>query len=269
MSHTAERVDGEATRPKVLVGREYELVKRMTNTFKLRNAGIVYALAIVLITFTILNAQRGQPGYLRGLNLSDILDSASLVGIVVTFATIVLISGNFDLSVGSVAAFGGIVTLSLGQDHSMLLAIPAAILAGALCGAVNGVLVQYVGINAFIVTLGTLTAISGIVLVVSNGQSTILTNPHSLAALAVLGVGDWSVPGAALIAGLILLAAAAAAWFRKDRRSRLAITSSLAVLGIAGLVTGLTVPYSVTLSKPTWYYLGLTAIAWWVLNYTV
>jgi len=242
---------------------------RLKNALRLRNAGVVYTLVLLAGVFWMLNANRNQPNYLRGLNLANILDSASLVGIVVTFTTLVLISGNFDLSVGSVAAFGAIVTLSVGQHHSIYLAIFLAVGAGAFCGLVNGVLVQYVGINAFIVTLGTLTAISGLVLVISNGQSTSLTEPHSLKVLAKLQAGDWSVPSVIVIVGIVLLGLAALAWTKLDLRVRSSATVGLVVAGLALVVTGLLVPYELTLSKPSWYFLILTAVTWWVLNYTV
>jgi D-xylose transport system permease protein len=94
--------------------------------------------------------------------------------------TVVLITGNFDLSVASVAALAEAVNI-LVIDHvgfwaAMMLSLATA---GAL-GLLNGAMVELVGINAFI---GTLTAIRGLVLVVTNGRSLMVGTPAALTAM--------------------------------------------------------------------------------------
>src|SRR4051812_37746859 len=120
----------------------------------LRAAGVVYAFVGLLIVLTVTSSAQGRPDYLSSVNISNILEQSSLVGILAIFMTVVLISGNFDLSVASTAALAGTVALELIDRTGTAVAVLAALGCGLLVGLVNAVLVQKVGVNAFIVTLG-------------------------------------------------------------------------------------------------------------------
>src|SRR3546814_4238386 len=72
--------------------------------FSLREAGVYYALLLLLGVLAALAAARGLPLYLSGQNLGNIAYQASLVGIMGVAMTVMLITGAFDLSVASVAA---------------------------------------------------------------------------------------------------------------------------------------------------------------------
>ena len=149
----------------------------------LREAGVYYALALLVAVLTVLTAALGRPSYLSPVNLVNILYQTAPVAIMGVAMTVVLITGNFDLSVASVAALAAAVNI-LVIDHvgfwpAMMLSLATA---GAL-GLLNGAMVELVGINAFIVTLGTLTAIRGLVLVVTNGRSLMVGTPAALTAM--------------------------------------------------------------------------------------
>src|SRR3546814_2337896 len=73
--------------------------------------------------------------------------------------TVMLITGAFDLSVASVAALAAAVLVGLAGQIGFVPAAFAALAVAATIGLINGAIVQFVGINAFIVTLGTLTAV--------------------------------------------------------------------------------------------------------------
>jgi D-xylose transport system permease protein len=106
-----------------------------------------------------------------------VIYQTSLIGMMAVAMTVVLISGNFDLSVASVAAFSAVVLVAnatLGFWPAFGLAMGAAMLLGFL----NGAIVQYVGINAFIVTLGTMTAVRGLILLYTDGRSVSVTVPE-------------------------------------------------------------------------------------------
>ena len=81
--------------------------------FGLREAGVYYALALLLGILALLAASRGLPPYLSSQNLGNIAYQASLVGIIGVAMTIVLITGAFDLSVASVAALAAAVLVGL------------------------------------------------------------------------------------------------------------------------------------------------------------
>ncbi len=128
------------------------------------------ALIVVLIALGIYFTIR-SPYFLGYDNFLNILTAASIVGIIAAPATLLLVAGQIDLSVGSGLAFCGIVMAYVTAHHNLTLGVIAAILAGLLIGAVNGTLVTVVGVNALITTLGTLAAFSGLAKVLSGGQT--------------------------------------------------------------------------------------------------
>ncbi|MGO7947127.1 ABC transporter permease, partial [Rhizobium ruizarguesonis] len=83
----------------------------------------------------------------------------------------------FDLSVASVAALAAVILIGNADAIGF---IPAAALAMAVAmaiGLINGSIVQFLGINAFIVTLGTMTAVRGLVLIYTDGRSLSASDP--------------------------------------------------------------------------------------------
>lgn len=156
---------------------------RLPRALGLREAGVYYALLLLVLALAAVCAWLGRPGYLSPVNLINIVYQASPVALMGVAMTVVLITGNFDLSVASVAALAAAVQIltvdAVGFWPALLLALAVA---GAV-GLLNGVMVQLVGINAFIVTLGTLTAIRGLVLVVTGGRSLMVQTPAALAVM--------------------------------------------------------------------------------------
>ena len=157
--------------------------------FGLRAAGVYYALALLIAVLAVVAALTGRPGYLSAVNLTNIVYQSALIGIMAVAMTVVLITGNFDLSVASVAALAAAVQISLVDSAGFWPALLAALTVAALVGLLNGVMVQFVGINAFIVTLGTLTAVRGLVLIVTNGRSLMVQDPQSLATMTAFESG--------------------------------------------------------------------------------
>lgn len=83
-------------------------------------------------------------------------------------ATFVIMTGSIDLSVGSVLAFSAVVT-ALTVPRFGVFAFIFAILAGALCGLINGVVFAIGRVPSFIATMGSLTALRGVVLILTQG----------------------------------------------------------------------------------------------------
>src|ERR1700691_2195353 len=84
--------------------------------FSLGEAGIYYALALVLIVLTVLTRVFESQNFLDPANLANILYQASFVAIIAVPMTLVLISGNFDLSVASTAAISAACVLLLSDE---------------------------------------------------------------------------------------------------------------------------------------------------------
>ena len=136
-----------------------------------QRAGVVYALVLLVVVLMVTTAVRHQPAYLSVINVSNILSQSAPDAILAVFMTVVLISGNFDLSVASVAALAAALALKTIDTVGTPVAVLIALSCGALVGLVNAVLVQKIGVNAFIVTLGAMTAVRGIVLIALGGES--------------------------------------------------------------------------------------------------
>lgn len=130
-------------------------------------------LACVLLALAVFFATQ-SPFYLTPNNLLNILVSASVIGIIAAPGTILLVAGQFDLSVGSGAAFVGVVMAWGTAQWGVPTGVVLAIAAGILIGLVNGFAVTVLGINALITTLAMLAILRGLGQVLAGGQTLLL-----------------------------------------------------------------------------------------------
>ena len=127
------------------------------------------ALLMLLVLFAYLAAF--APNFLSVHNVTTILKGASLNAIVAIGFTLIFILGQLDLSVGAVVMLSGMLTIGLQPHLGWTGAMGAALLAGMAVGLVNGWLVVKVRINSFIVTLGAMTVVTGLMHLYSGGGS--------------------------------------------------------------------------------------------------
>ena len=127
------------------------------------------ALLMLLVLFAGLSAC--APNFLSVHNMTTILKGASLNAIVAVGFTLILILGQLDLSVGAVVMLCGMLTIGLQPRLGWWGAVPLSLVAGGLVGLANGWLVVRARINAFIVTLGTMTITMGLTHLYSDGGS--------------------------------------------------------------------------------------------------
>ena len=132
----------------------------------LAKQGILIAFAIFMIGFA-LASQR----FIAIDNISGVIRSSAILGVMALGVTFVVIGGNFDLSVGSMMSFSTIVVLDLHDKLGPALAIPAMFALTLALGAFIGFLVGYMKLNSLIVTLGMLSAIHGLTLTWSGGKN--------------------------------------------------------------------------------------------------
>jgi ribose transport system permease protein len=130
----------------------------------------IAALLVVLIALGVFFSITSE-FFLNYDNFVNILTAAAVTGIIAAPATMLLIAGQFDLSVGSAAAFCGAVLASLALHNDIYFSVLIAVLAGLGIGMVNGFFVTVIGINALITTLGTLAVFRGLTQVVTDGQT--------------------------------------------------------------------------------------------------
>jgi len=121
------------------------------------------------------------PRYLNSYNLTIIMKSMCLNATVAIGFTLVLICGQLDLSIGTTLTLGAMLAIGLqpflGWGGSFL----AAIGAGAAVGLINGLLVSKARISSFIVTLGTLTIVQGVIYIYCHGASVSVTGAADFA----------------------------------------------------------------------------------------
>ena len=148
--------------------------------------GIVIALIILCTVFTIANSR-----FLSLANFMNIFQQVAVVAIAAFGMTWVILLGEIDLSVGSIIAVAGMVgaqSLALGTGFSAALLI--TIIAGAILGAVNGLLTARLLLPSFIVTVATMSIYRGLVSLPTGGAPLMISDPNwqAIGASHFLGV---------------------------------------------------------------------------------
>lgn len=144
----------------------------------------VVGLIVLVLVFTAINPTFLSPG-----NISSMLQASAILLILVLGQTFVIMTAGIDLSVASVMTLGAVVFgLSWSAGVPLALAVVIAIATGLAAGLVNGLLITKGKITDFIVTLGMLSAASGLALIASNGKPTTVIEP-ALLRLATQGLG--------------------------------------------------------------------------------
>lgn len=145
------------------------------------------ALVVLLVGFAI-----ADPGFLSRGNVEAMLQATAILIVLVIGQTFVISTGGIDLSVASSMTLGAIV---LGETfdagHSIYIAILLGVLTSTVVGLLSGILIAKGGITDFIVTLGMLSAATGLALIVSDGKPTQVLD-RFLLTLTVDGFGLFS-----------------------------------------------------------------------------
>jgi inositol transport system permease protein len=159
----------EETNAALTRARRYALLGKL--------APLIFLLLLVVIFATL------QPRFLMGLNIFNILRQVSIFGIIAIGMTFVILIRGIDLSVGSLVAVTGLCAAVVakggvegnftfsadGEGFHWAYAAVAAMAVGALAGVLQGIVIAWLSVPAFVVTLGGLTIFRGIALAISNG----------------------------------------------------------------------------------------------------
>jgi D-xylose transport system permease protein len=193
----------------------------------LRLFGMLLALALILLTFNILSGGK----FFQPTNMITLAVQASGVAIIATGMVLVIVSRNIDLSVGSLVGviamtYALLMTdwmpnlLGMGADFPFrwVIALAIGIALGALIGAGQGFIIAYIGVPSFIVTLGGLLSIRGVVWYLSSGAAVSGLDPN----FQLIGGGAQGSIGGALTWALGIVGGAAIIWLlisgRRQRR---------------------------------------------------
>jgi ribose/xylose/arabinose/galactoside ABC-type transport system permease subunit len=163
--------------------------------------GLVFVIVLLGTILTVFAGSHVDPrtggeinNFLNSYTLIQTATDASFFAIMAVGATIVIISGGIDLSVGSVYALAGVtaamVLRALGPLDpfaTFVVGAGTSVAVGLLCGTINGLMVVGLNVHPFIITLGTMWILRGIAFVMSQAESILL--PASLTAVTKASLG--------------------------------------------------------------------------------
>lgn len=195
----SEQVEATERRPVTL--------RQRVSVLGLRELTLIPAIALAIVVGSF-----ASDAFLTPDNFLNILQQSSELSVVVIAETLVLISGKFDLSLESIVGLAPMLGAWLiikdteiggsGVGLAWWLAIPVVLAAGAVIGAINGLMIVKLRLNAFIVTLAMLILLRGVQLGTTNGK-TLFNLPDGY---LYLGSGKWAgVPVSIWIAGILYL----------------------------------------------------------------
>jgi ribose transport system permease protein len=156
-----------------------------------RNLALVAVLAVLIIAGIVTKPDLYSDGTWVRNNIFTILELASVIGVVTVGMTFVIIGGGIDLSVGAIIALAGVWSTTLAtQDYGAGGMIFCALVVGIGVGVVNGILISYGRLVAFIATLAMLVAARGLAAQISNKQTQVSGSDfiNGIAANDFLGV---------------------------------------------------------------------------------
>jgi L-arabinose transport system permease protein len=142
-------------------------------------------------------------------NMLGLALSVSQIGMVACTMMFCLASRDFDLSVGSVVAFTGVLSATvINATDNLWLGVFAALLSGAIIGCMNGVIIAYLRINALITTLATMEIVRGLAFITSHGQAVGVSNADFIffAGSSFLGISMpiWTTLACFVLFGFLL-----------------------------------------------------------------
>lgn len=170
--------------------------RRVINAIGADNLSLMFALVVLVFLITVVSGWFGMEGGDKFFTWQNLMNSLAqaivIVGLLAVGETVVILAAGLDISVGSIASIGSVVSasvlvgvgtvgaLGIFPSGNVLIAVFAGILAGMIAGAVNGFIVTTLRVNPIIATLGTLAAFAGIAfLLAPDGKPVgVLTQPQ-------------------------------------------------------------------------------------------
>lgn len=134
--------------------------------------GQTQSIGVLLVMLALFVATGLHSGLFWGWpNVKVLLMNASFIGLASVGTAVLIITGNIDLSIGSLLGLTSVLAAIFATHMSVPLAFVCAILVGGVIGALNGIVVWNVSTSPLIITLGSLTLLRGVVYIVTDGQA--------------------------------------------------------------------------------------------------
>lgn len=205
-------------------------IKIASNTWKSKTEVMLILIISIFFVFLLF----ATPNFKDQDNLMNILRQGSLNGIIAIAATIVIIAGGIDLSVGAITGLSAmVVALMLKSGADIGISVVAAVAVGTLVGVYNGVLIYGTKIAPFIATLGTMTIVRGIIKLISDAK-TITGFPEDFVQFAQKNVGG-VLPSLSIIWILVCVATFLLLKYTRFGRNIYVIGTSNEVAKLSGI----------------------------------
>lgn len=136
---------------------------------KILDLSLQYNFIIIFLVVVIIASLLSE-NFLTAINISNLFQQAAIVGVVAVGMTYIILTGNIDLSVGSIVALSGmLVAQFLALDYPILVAVLLTMIIGMAAGALMGAISAYAQVPSFIITLAGLVSFRGLTFLMTEG----------------------------------------------------------------------------------------------------
>ena len=208
---------------------------------------VLVVLYLAMYGLTVYFSADGESTFMTSTNTMNIFRQVSINIVLASGMTFVILTSGIDLSVGSVLAVSAVAGMLMSLSAQFAgFSIPTFLIVGLLLGALNGVLVALVGLNPFVVTLGTMTALRGAAYLLADGTSVLNTEIPSF---EWMGNGSFlAIPWLIWLAALVVIMT----WFIL-RKTTLglhiyAVGGNIQAARLTGIKVGLVLMFVYTIS---------------------
>jgi ribose/xylose/arabinose/galactoside ABC-type transport system permease subunit len=203
--------------PQSSTGPQRGLGPRARGLLATQELGLVLVIALLVVLLTSLagshfDRRAGEMvnSFWNSYTLLQTVTDASFFAVMAVGATVVIISGGIDLSVGSIYALAGVTMAlvyraagALGDTSTVALGLAVCLGVGGLAGLLNGLMVVGLRVHPFIITLGTMWILRGVAFVVSRAESILVPRPLTETVKASLGLDAALAPVPMLVMLLV------------------------------------------------------------------
>lgn len=167
-------------------------------------AEVVQRVMLAVLVLAIVALAVANPNFRNPANLLNVIQQASMVGIIACGMQLMIVSGGFDLSVGANAAAAGCMAAFVSQQGGVVPGIGAGLLVGLAVGLGNGSLIARVGINPFVATFGMTAVVTGVMYALTDARP-ITPLPRGWRDLGFFNVGGLSFSSMVFLAVIAVL----------------------------------------------------------------
>ncbi len=160
--------------------------RSITRSKLLESSAMTITLLVICVALAI-----SRSHFLTASNIANVLEQVSMIGIIAMGMTMLLVSANFDLSIGGIVGLTGVLGAKVANSSDIGAGIAAVLVISIGLGVLNGLIVTRLRVNSLIATLGTGLAYTGIAFLISNNAPVSLNSQQltNIVNTRLLGIG--------------------------------------------------------------------------------